>query len=141
MLFDLKINCVGTSVWNKEMVGALDQRNETIRQTTNGRRSNYDTFVRPFPGLSPQLNERDRLAKMAEGRGRYGARPERGAAWRRHTRVINLESMKFPRLPLGSLNNESFSKIGLRSWLFRKWLGVPVIINLGNPNTPRNKKS
>ena len=35
--------------------------------------------------------------------------------------------MKFPLLPLESLNKESFSKIGLRSWLFRKWLGVPVV--------------
>ena len=34
--------------------------------------------------------------------------------------------MKFPLLPLESLNKESFSKIGLRSWLFRKWLGDPV---------------
>ena len=45
-----------------------------------------------------------------------------------YIQIVNLESMKFPLLPLESLNKESFSKIGLRSRLFRKWLGVPVRI-------------
>ena len=43
-----------------------------------------------------------------------------------YIQIVNLENMKFPLLPLESLNKESFSKIGLRSWLFRKWLGDPV---------------
>ena len=35
--------------------------------------------------------------------------------------------MQFPRSTLESLNKECFSRISLRSWLFRKWLGAPVI--------------
>ena len=35
--------------------------------------------------------------------------------------------MQFPRSTLESLNKEYFSRISLRSWLFRKWLGAPVL--------------
>ena len=41
-----------------------------------------------------------------------------------------LESMQFPRSTLESLNKEYFSRISLRSWLFRKWLGAPVVYQI-----------
>ena len=36
--------------------------------------------------------------------------------------------MQFQRSTLESLNKECFSRISLRSWLFRNWLGAPVTL-------------